>query len=187
MVSHISSSRNIFFALKITNMKTLIFYFAAVRCPHQPTAYSRYIPDFFLDKNTGHYELCLNLKSQRQTLSFERLHQKTFFWKLLISSLEGSKINFLSRTKLSFTMSIGESFTELKCLAYFFGPVNSCRQKNINIGLASGQQKQKSFIAILIKQCTFKWWIRIFFWNRRQYFRVFLKNHSLEKLLFDRP
>ena len=79
MVSHISSSRNIFFALKISNMKTLIFYFAAVRCPHQPTAYSRYIPDFFLDKNTGHYELCLNLKSQRQTLSFERLHQKTFF------------------------------------------------------------------------------------------------------------
>ena len=162
MVSHISSSRNIFFALKITNMKTLIFYFAAVRCPHQPTAYSRYLPlIFFSTKNTAHYELCLNLKSQRQTLSFERLLQKTCFWKLLILSLEGSKIIFLSRTKLSFTMPRGESFTELKCLVYFFGLVNSCRQKNINIGLASGQQK--SFIAILIKQYTFKWWIRNFF------------------------
>ena len=181
MVSHISSSRNIFFALKITNMKTLIFYFAAVRCPHQPTAYSRYLPLIFFSTKTLRI-----VKSQRQTLSFEQLLQKTFFWRL-ISSLEGSKINFLSRTKLSFTMSIGESFTELKCLVYFFGPVNSCRQKNINIGLASGQQKQKSFIAILIKQCTFKWWIRNFFLNRRQYFRVLLKNHSLEKLLFDRP
>lgn len=159
MVSHISSSRNIFFALKITNMKTLIFYFAAVRCPHQPTAYSRYLPLIFFSTKTLRI-----VKSQRQTLSFEQLLQKTFFWRL-ISSLEGSKINFLSRTKLSFTMSIGESFTELKCLVYFFGPLNSCRQKNINIGLVSGQQK--SFIAILIKQYTFKWWIRnlFFFWT----------------------
>ena len=163
MVSHISSSRNIFFALKITNMKTLIFYFAAVRCPHQPTAYSRYLPLIFFSTKTLRI-----VKSQRQTLSFEQLLQKTFFWRL-ISSLEGSKINFLSRTKLSFTMSIGESFTELKCLVYFFGPLNSCRQKNINIGLVSGQQK--SFIAILIKQYTFKWWIRnLFFFEQKTVF-----------------
>ena len=98
--------------------------------------------------------------------------RKHFFWRL-ISSLEGSKINFLSRTKLSFTMSIGESFTELKCLVYFFGPVNSRRQKNINIGLASGQQK--SFIAILIKQYTFKWWIRnfFFFWTEESILECF--------------
>ena len=96
MVSHISSSRNIFFALKITNMKTLIFYFAAVRCPHQPTAYSRYLPLIFFSTKTLRI-----VKSQQQTLSFERFLQKTFFLKVNIE-LRGIKNKFFIKNKVIF-------------------------------------------------------------------------------------
>lgn len=96
MVSHISSSRNIFFALKITNMKTSIFYFAAVRCPHQPTAYSRYLPLIFFSTKTLRI-----VKSQQQTLSFERLLQKTFFLKVNIE-LRGIKNKFFIKNKVIF-------------------------------------------------------------------------------------
>ena len=77
-------------------MKTLIFYFAAVRCPHQPTAYSRYLPLIFFSTKTLRI-----VKSQQQTLSFERLLQKTFFLKVNIE-LRGIKNKFFIKNKVIF-------------------------------------------------------------------------------------
>ena len=107
-----------------------------------------------MDPNTMHCILYSNLKSQQQPSSFEQLLQKTVFWGLLVSNLEKPKTIFLSKIKLSYSMPIGESFTNLKYLFIFFCRIDGSRQKKKSFDLSAGSAEATYWYLKLLKKVS---------------------------------